>query len=139
VGEQVGVRAAGVFEGVGQDRQVVEGAVVVDVPGDRGDGAVVPLQPRGFGGDRAERVAEDVADEISLSSEFRPEVLYIPEVERLCCSYERDCGVFPGGSKSRCYGRTVRLGPCMSQFLGTIDQFCLRSRHNHLSLSIRQS
>src|SRR5436309_412471 len=31
VGEDGGVGAAGVFEGVGQDRQVVEGAVVVDV------------------------------------------------------------------------------------------------------------
>ena len=36
------VVAAGVFQGVGQDRQAVEGAVVVDHLGYLGNGTVVP-------------------------------------------------------------------------------------------------
>src|SRR3954453_17546304 len=66
VTQQVGVGAAGLFEGVGEDRQVVEGAVVVDLPGDRGYGAVVPGQPRGIDGDRAERVAEDLTKNVAM-------------------------------------------------------------------------
>ena len=55
VREQVGVGAASLFEGVGQDRQVVEGANVVDVASDCRDGGG---EPSGFDGDGAERVAE---------------------------------------------------------------------------------
>jgi hypothetical protein len=63
VGEDVGVGAAGVFEGVGQDAQVLEGPLVVDAAGDGRDGAGVPLQPRGVDGGGAEgERAEDVAE-----------------------------------------------------------------------------
>ena len=53
MGEDVRVGAAGVFEGVGQDRQVVEGAIVVDAAGDGRDGGVVPGEPGGVDGDGA--------------------------------------------------------------------------------------
>src|SRR5262249_19486325 len=64
VGEDVGVGAAGVLEGVGQDRQVMEGPLVVDAAGDGRDGAVVPRQPGGVDSDgtereRAEQIMED--------------------------------------------------------------------------------
>ncbi len=45
--KDVPVVAAGFFQGVGQNRQAVEGAVVVDGLGQLGESrAVVPTQPR---------------------------------------------------------------------------------------------
>src|SRR5262249_3823612 len=61
--QEVGVRAAGVFERVGQDRQVVEGSLSVDRMSDgnnRGD------LPGGVNADGPEGVAEDVAKEPNL-------------------------------------------------------------------------
>src|SRR5437868_4933782 len=66
MGEQIGVGAAGVFEGVGQERQFVESAVVVDVPGDGRDGAAIPGEPMWLDRDRAEWVAEDVAEQTQV-------------------------------------------------------------------------
>jgi hypothetical protein len=40
--QDVGVGAAGIFQCVGQDRQAVEGAVVVDCLGQLDDGAGIP-------------------------------------------------------------------------------------------------
>ena len=50
VAEDGGVGAAGVFEGVGEERQAVEGAGVVDGLGHLADRAVVPGEPcRSYG------------------------------------------------------------------------------------------
>src|SRR5262249_7365436 len=46
VTEDVGVGATGLFQGVGQDRQAVEGSLVVDRLGQPGNRAVIPGQPR---------------------------------------------------------------------------------------------
>jgi S1-C subfamily serine protease len=45
VAQDVGVVAAGVFEGVGEDRQAVECPFVVDRPCDLDHRAVIPIQP----------------------------------------------------------------------------------------------
>lgn len=57
------VRASGFFQGVGQNREAVEGTLVVDglSEGDNGAG-----QPSGISDDRAERVPEDAADDFGL-------------------------------------------------------------------------
>src|SRR5262249_15111079 len=67
VGQDGLVGAAGVFEGVGQDRQVVERPLIVDAASEGGD--VLP-EPAGFGGNGAERVAEGVAEQAGLSCLF---------------------------------------------------------------------
>src|SRR4051794_16460753 len=54
VAEDVRVGAAGVFEGVRENGQVLEGAVVVDVAGDGRDRAAVPAQPSRVNRDGAE-------------------------------------------------------------------------------------
>ena len=54
--QNVGIGAAGIFQGIGQDRQAVEGAVGVYGLGETGDGA---REPGGVKGDGPERVAED--------------------------------------------------------------------------------
>lgn len=43
--ENVPIRAAGFFQGIGQDGHKVEGSVIVDCLGQLMDGAVVPRQP----------------------------------------------------------------------------------------------
>jgi hypothetical protein len=47
VAEDVGVSAAGVLQGVGEDRSAVEGTVVVDRLGQLGDSTVLRRQPFG--------------------------------------------------------------------------------------------
>jgi len=42
VAEDVGIRAPGVFKGVGQDGQAVEGSLIVDGLGELWESAVVP-------------------------------------------------------------------------------------------------
>ena len=44
VGEDLGIGAAGFFEGIGEDGEAVEGAVGVDALGDLGDGGLVPVR-----------------------------------------------------------------------------------------------
>src|SRR3954451_6826870 len=66
VGEDVGVGAAGVLQRVSQHGQTVEGAVIVDGLRELGHGTAVPGQPRRVNSRRAERVAETVAEEITL-------------------------------------------------------------------------
>ena len=63
MGEDVGVGAAGLFEGVGEDGKAVEGAVgverlnqVADRTGDRGG-----IERQG-----TERIAEDVTNQVAL-------------------------------------------------------------------------
>jgi hypothetical protein len=53
--------APGILEGVGQDRKVVEGFLIVDASG-KGEGG--GSAPGGVEGDRAE--GEDVADKVAL-------------------------------------------------------------------------
>src|SRR5262249_40602594 len=65
VSEEVGVGAAGVFQGVGQDRQVVVAAGVVDAPGHVPHQSVAPAQPGRLDGDGPEGVAEQLAEQIT--------------------------------------------------------------------------
>ncbi len=60
VEQEIGVRAAGFFERIREDRQTVEGAFPID-GGSEGHGG--RREPGGIGDDGAEGVAEDVADE----------------------------------------------------------------------------
>src|SRR5262249_41611256 len=61
VAQDVRVGTTGDFQGVGQDRQAVEGTVLVDGLDQPADGAAVPRQPAGVDRwGRAERVAEIV-------------------------------------------------------------------------------
>jgi hypothetical protein len=61
--DQVGVRAARGFDGVGQDWHAVESAVRID---GIGEGPHLAGQPGGTHRSRAERVSEEAADEGSL-------------------------------------------------------------------------
>src|SRR5262249_41104735 len=51
MGQDVLVPAAGILQGIGQDRQSVEGPVVVDGLGQTPDGSVIPRQPAGLNPD----------------------------------------------------------------------------------------
>jgi hypothetical protein len=66
VTEDVGVGAAGLYQGVGEDGQAVEGPLVVDGLGQPGNRAVIPGQPGWFNGHRAKRVAEEVSQNFTL-------------------------------------------------------------------------
>ncbi len=59
VGQDVFVLASRVLEGVGQDRQSVEGTLLVDALGEQSDGG---CEPGRVERDRTERIAEDVAE-----------------------------------------------------------------------------
>ena len=63
MGQHVGAVAAGVFEGVGEDRKPVEGMLSVDAAGQAADGGG---PPRIGEGDTAEGRPEHVADELDL-------------------------------------------------------------------------
>jgi hypothetical protein len=65
--QNVGVRAASFFEGVGKDGEAVESAVVVDALGQGTDSAG---QPRQINGDRAKGVAHNVSNKVCLLSFF---------------------------------------------------------------------
>src|SRR5205823_743354 len=64
--EQLRLGAAGVFEGVGEDGQALEGRLVVQRAGQADDQAVVPGQPGGVDPDGPERVAGNVAEQAGL-------------------------------------------------------------------------
>src|SRR5262249_4793655 len=66
VAEDVGVGAAGLLQGVGQDGQAVAGSPVVDGLGQPGNRAVIPGQPRWFNRHRVKRVAEEVSQNLTL-------------------------------------------------------------------------
>ena len=65
--QDVGVVAAGVFEGVGEDGQAVEGPFVIDGGGKGNDGG---SEPDGIDGYGAERVAEDAAQAVTQPYKF---------------------------------------------------------------------
>jgi hypothetical protein len=65
--QNLGVRAAGFLQRGGQFRHSVEDAVVVD--GLR-EGDDVGREPGRINGDRAERDAEDVANQVGLSKQL---------------------------------------------------------------------
>src|SRR5262245_38032372 len=67
VGQDVGVVAPCFFQGVGQNRQAVQGPVIVAPLSQTGHRAIVPAQPTGVkGGGRPEGVAEDAAQKSGL-------------------------------------------------------------------------
>ena len=59
--QDVGIIAAGVFEGVGEDGKAVEGAIVVDGLGKGGD---VRCSPGGIERDGTKWVAQNIANQI---------------------------------------------------------------------------
>jgi hypothetical protein len=63
-------RTARFFQGVGKNRQAVEGSVLIDALGDLPYRAVVPRQPSGIKGDGAEGIAEDVTKDVCLLPSF---------------------------------------------------------------------
>src|SRR5262249_48630425 len=65
--EHVGTGAARVFEGIGENRQAVEGALIVDALREGDD---VPGPPGGIDPDGTESVAEDVTENAALDSTF---------------------------------------------------------------------
>jgi hypothetical protein len=67
VAEDLLVSAPGVHQGVGQDRQAVEGSVLVDGAGEVEDIGRAPTRVKS---PSAERVAEDAAQEIGLRAVF---------------------------------------------------------------------
>ena len=58
--ENVGIGAAGFFEGVGKVRQAVKGSVIINGLGELGDGAVGQLSQAGSKATGKEGIAEDV-------------------------------------------------------------------------------
>ena len=66
VAQDVGVGAAGLLQGVGQDGQAVEGPLLVDRRGEFGDRAALSRQPGGARGERPEGVADDAAEQAGL-------------------------------------------------------------------------
>jgi hypothetical protein len=68
--EDLSLAAAGVFQGVAEDGQVIEDPFVVDALPGVADEAVVPAQLGGVERDGAEGVAEDVAHCGRLPSPF---------------------------------------------------------------------
>src|SRR5271165_5617954 len=91
VAQDVLVRAASVFQGVGQDRQAVEGAVGVDGLGEAGDGR---REPFALGGDRLEGVAKDAGENVFLfllrQVRFQPVPPTVP-ITRLVFDYFLCC------------------------------------------------
>jgi len=83
--EDIGIGAASVFEGVGEDGEAVEGAVSVDGIGEALDGRRFPSQVEG---DRSEGVADDVTEQGRLHSPF-PVAIYARTGNcighRVCC------------------------------------------------------
>jgi hypothetical protein len=61
--EDVRVVAAGVLQGIGEDGKSVEGAIVVDTTSERDNGG---SEPGGVGGDGAEGIAHDAAEETGI-------------------------------------------------------------------------
>jgi hypothetical protein len=64
--KNLAVSASCLLQGIGKDRQQIEAAVVVNGLGEFRDSAVALGEPGKIGGDRAEGVAEDVAEEAHL-------------------------------------------------------------------------
>src|SRR5262249_13566270 len=70
--QDVGVGTPGLFEGVGQDREVPEQSVLVDRPGQVEDRPVLPLDPGGLDGHRTEgEGTENLPKEVGLNTIFR--------------------------------------------------------------------
>jgi hypothetical protein len=75
VGQDVGVVATCVFQGVGQDRHQVEGSLIVDRLGEGNDRR---SEPSAVESDGAEAIAEDFPKEIGLRSALRSINLLLP-------------------------------------------------------------
>src|SRR5262245_37664398 len=68
--QDIGIVAAGLLEGVGEDGEALEVPAVVDGVGEPADGAAVPRQEWGRQACGAEGVAGDVAEEVRLAGHF---------------------------------------------------------------------
>jgi len=85
--EDRGIRAAGFFQGIGQDGQAVEGSVVVDA---FGEGVHGRRLPRGVERDGAKRIAEDATTKshchsmhgAQVSSRLRNPGKTVPSINR---------------------------------------------------------
>src|SRR5262249_31616754 len=62
------VGAAGILQGIGQDRHPVEGTVVVNGLGNLGDRAVVPGEPGRVEGDGMKWVAHDLPEQAGYAN-----------------------------------------------------------------------
>jgi hypothetical protein len=76
--QDVGIVAARVFEGIGEDGQAVEGAFVIDGGGERNDGGGEPGKIDSYG---AEGVADYVANDVALNLGLT-ENRFLPQFDR---------------------------------------------------------
>src|SRR4051794_15634189 len=70
--EDLGIGTTGFFQGVAQDRQAVEGLLVVDRPGDLRDQAAVPGEPGRVDDLGSEGIAEDLAEDVRVCPSLGP-------------------------------------------------------------------
>jgi hypothetical protein len=68
--KNIGVRASGIFQGIGEDGKAVEGTLIVNGLSNAWKSAVVPGKDGGRDGGRAEGVAEDVMEPAGLDIRF---------------------------------------------------------------------
>src|SRR5262249_6341113 len=66
--QDVPVGIAGLFQGIGQDGQMVKGPVFIDGLGHPGQGPILPGQPAGIKGHRPEGVTDNVPEKVGLGS-----------------------------------------------------------------------
>jgi hypothetical protein len=67
VSQDIDVLAAGLFESVGQDRQAVEGTVIVNGPSEFHDGAFLPPEDGGVRRGGPEGVTENIPKKVAFS------------------------------------------------------------------------
>jgi hypothetical protein len=87
--QNVGIVAAGVFEGVGKDGHTIKGTLIVDVLCDAANRAVVPGEPVELHGDGTEWVPEDVTEKVTLMGTLNLNIL---SMSNKTCIVQVACG-----------------------------------------------
>ncbi len=124
VGENIGIVTAGIFQGIGQDWQLLESSVLINGLSNPHNSGIVPGEPGGIKDHLSERIAEDIADQCGLTGIFG--VLPAPSV---LSGVVHGIGVgtvlVPGcvGNGMRGVARTCQLGPAGIASCHTTHQF----------------
>ena len=66
VAEHIGVVATGVLQRVSENGQAIKGTFLVNGLGYPGNCTVIPIEPNRVDGDRAEWIAENIAEEVDM-------------------------------------------------------------------------
>jgi hypothetical protein len=69
--KDLGISAAGAFQGISQDGEVGEPAFIIDCLGELANLPIIPSLPGGVGWSGAERVTKDTSHKGEMSSPFR--------------------------------------------------------------------